>query len=134
MTRIQDQRPLSPHVGIYSWQISNTLSILHRATGVALAFGLIPLALWLISAAYYPECYAQLQGYFATLLGQLFMLGWSWAFFYHLGNGLRHLNWDMGHGFTIPEMTRSGWVVVTFSITMTIFTWAIILRKTGAFA
>lgn len=131
MTRPQDQRPLSPHVGIYRWQISNTLSILHRITGVGLSFGLVLFALWLISAAYYAECYAQIQQLAGSIVGKLFLLGWTWAFYYHLGNGMRHLNWDMGRGFTIPEMTRSGWVIVVFSITMTVFTWAIIIRKVG---
>lgn len=131
MTRPQDQRPLSPHVGIYRWQISNTLSILHRITGVGLSFGLILFALWLISAAYYPNYYAQIQQLAGSVVGKIFLLGWSWAFFYHLGNGMRHLNWDMGRGFTIPEMTRSGWVIVVFSVTMTVFTWAIIIRKVG---
>jgi succinate dehydrogenase / fumarate reductase cytochrome b subunit len=36
-------RPLSPHLQIYRWQIGNTLSILHRLTGIALALGLIAL-------------------------------------------------------------------------------------------
>ncbi len=44
-------RPLSPHLGIYRWQIGNTLSILHRLTGIALALGLVALSYWLISLA-----------------------------------------------------------------------------------
>jgi succinate dehydrogenase / fumarate reductase cytochrome b subunit len=44
-------RPLSPHLQVYRWQISNSLSILHRVTGAALALGLVALSYWLISLA-----------------------------------------------------------------------------------
>ena len=37
MARID--RPLSPHLGVYRWEISNSLSILHRMTGVMLSAG-----------------------------------------------------------------------------------------------
>lgn len=131
MARTQDQRPLSPHVGIYRWQISNTLSILHRLTGVALSIGLLVFAAWLYSAAYSPECYAMIQDYAATLLGKLALFGWTVAFYYHLGNGMRHLNWDMGRGFKLDEMARSGWVVVVFTLSMSVFTWAMILHNLG---
>ena len=34
-----EERPLSPHLTIYRWPITMTLSILHRMTGVALSVG-----------------------------------------------------------------------------------------------
>lgn len=127
MSNIHENRPLSPHVGIYRWQISNTLSILHRISGFGLSLGLIPFAAWLWSAAYSPACFAGLVAAFSTLLGKLFLFGWTLAFYYHLGNGLRHLNWDLGYGFELDEMKQSGQLVVVFAITVTIFTWAMIL-------
>ena len=39
-------RPLSPHLTIYRWPITMTLSILHRMTGVALSVGLIAFVAW----------------------------------------------------------------------------------------
>ena len=39
-------RPLSPHLQIYRWQLTSVLSILHRATGIALAVGALYLATW----------------------------------------------------------------------------------------
>lgn len=134
MAKPQDNRPLSPHVGIYRWQISNTLSILHRLTGVGLTLGLIPLALWLCGLAYDPALYDWMHMAFISIPGKLMLLGWTVAFYYHLGNGLRHLNWDIGKGFTIPEMTASGQLVVVFAIAMTIFTWTIIAQKVGLHA
>ena len=129
--RPQDQRPLSPHVGIYRWQMSNGLSILHRITGVGLSLGLIILVLWLWGAAYDAALYETLHFALGTWLGKLALLGFTAAFFYHLGNGIRHLNWDRGHGFSIPDMHASGYLVVVFTIAMTVLTWAIAHAKGG---
>jgi succinate dehydrogenase / fumarate reductase cytochrome b subunit len=133
MSHIQQQRPLSPHLSIYRWQITNTLSILHRITGFGLTLGLIPLGLWLWGIAYSPELYAWMAMAFASLLGKIALFGWTVAFYYHLGNGIRHLNWDIGNGFTIPDATASGRLVILFTITMTIFTWAMVYHNLGGF-
>lgn len=129
MSPQKSDRPLSPHLSVYRWQITNTLSILHRMTGVGLALGLALLALWLIAAAWCPSLFDTLQGLFGSIIGKLFLFGWTAAFYYHLGNGLRHLNWDLGHGFTLEEMTASGHVVIVFTISLTLFTWTLIWTK-----
>ena len=131
MSEIQEHRPLSPHVGIYRWQISNTLSILHRITGVALTIGLIPLALWLWSVAYEPALFDWLAMAFHTIVGKLALFGWTVAFYYHLGNGIRHLNWDLGRGFSLESMTASGQLVVVFALSLSIFTWAYAAHTVG---
>ena len=131
MSNLNESRPLSPHLGIYRWQITNTLSILHRLTGVALALGLIPLSLWLWGAAYQPSLFEWISSHAASIPGMIMLFGWTVAFYYHLGNGIRHLNWDLGYGFTLPEATASGWVVVVFAISLSIFTWAYVVHNTG---
>ena len=92
-------RPLSPHLQIYRWQIGNSLSILHRLTGIALALGLIALSFWLISLAGGEESYRAAARVFASPIGVLLLIGWTFAFFYHLLNGVRHLFWDLGVGY-----------------------------------
>jgi succinate dehydrogenase / fumarate reductase, cytochrome b subunit len=131
MSNIHDNRPLSPHLSIYRWQITNTLSILHRLTGVGLTIGLVPLALWLWGAAYSPELFTCMTDMAGTIIGKLFLFGWTLAFYYHLGNGIRHLNWDIGKGFELSEVLASGRVVIAFALAMTVFTWAIILKQVG---
>ena len=116
-------RPTSPHVGIYRWQIGNTLSILHRITGAALALGLVALCYWLVSIAGGPESYSVAARIFGNPLGMLFLIGWSFAFFYHLLNGVRHLFWDAGRGFERTQRHASGWLVVAGSIVLTCATW-----------
>ena len=44
-------RPRSPHLQIYRWPITMGTSILHRVTGVGLAFGTLLVAWWLVAAA-----------------------------------------------------------------------------------
>ncbi len=129
MSTQKPERPLSPHLSVYRWQITNTLSILHRMTGVALAIGLVLLALWLIGAAWCPGTYNTVTWFFGTIIGKLFLFGWTVAFYYHLGNGLRHLNWDMGRGFALAEVTASGQLILVFTAALSIFTWVIIYSK-----
>src|ERR1700692_4257747 len=87
-------RPTSPHWQIYRWQIGNSLSILHRLTGVALALGLLALGFWLVSLAGGEQSYVAAAKVFASPVGFLFLVGWTFAFLYHLLNGVRHLFWD----------------------------------------
>ena len=131
MSEIKDNRPLSPHVGIYRWQNTNTLSILHRLTGVGLTLGLFPLVLWLWGAAYEPELFDWLAMAFHTAVGEIALFGWTLAFYYHLGNGIRHLNWDLGYGFALDEVKASGQLVVVFALALSIFTWAVIAHTMG---
>lgn len=131
---MMSNRPLSPHLSIYRWQISNTLSILHRLTGVALSVGTVLLVAWLWTAAYSPEGFSCLIKIITHPAGIMLLLGWTFALYYHALNGVRHLFWDAGHGFSIPAMTRSGWIVVISSIILTGGTWACIgshLNKGG---
>src|ERR1700691_763367 len=121
-------RPLSPHLGIYRWQIGNSLSILHRATGIALAFGLIALAFWLVSLAGGEDSYRTAYRAFASPIGILFLAGWSFAFFYHFFNGLRHLFWDVGWGFERRQRHASGWFAVIGAVASTAALWVLLWR------
>lgn len=119
----RNDRPLSPHLGVYSWQISNTLSILHRATGVMLSFGAVALVGWLVSIVAGPAAYASVNGFFASPLGALMLLGWTFCFFYHLSNGIRHLFWDAGLGFEKDRARQTGWLVVGIAVVLTLAVW-----------
>lgn len=120
-----DDRPLSPHIQIYRWQITMALSILHRATGIALAVGTLLLAYWLVAAAAGPETFASAQALISSWFGRLLLFGWSFALFFHLCNGIRHLSWDAGWGFEIPTMTSTGWFVVFASLVLTVAAWVL---------
>ncbi|MGE5624816.1 MAG: succinate dehydrogenase, cytochrome b556 subunit [Bacillota bacterium] len=114
-----DNRPLSPHLGIYRWQITMTMSILHRATGVALAVGTLALVYWLVAAGMGPGAYADAQTLFGTWIGQVLLWGWTFSLFYHLCNGIRHLAWDAGWGFEIKTLYQTGYTVWVAALLLT---------------
>jgi succinate dehydrogenase / fumarate reductase, cytochrome b subunit len=117
-------RPLSPHLQIYRPQLTSVLSIMHRATGIALAVGTLLLVWWLVAAATGPEDYAVVQGVLGSWIGRLLLLGWTLSLFYHLCNGIRHLIWDTGRGLDLPTAYRSGWLVIVAAIVLTAAAWA----------
>ena len=119
-------RPTSPHLGVYRWQIGNSLSILHRLTGIALAFALLALCYWLVSLAGGEQSYDAAAKVFASLLGRVALVGWTFAFMYHLLNGMRHLFWDAGYGFERLPRHMSGWFVVAGSMALTLSVWGLI--------
>jgi succinate dehydrogenase / fumarate reductase cytochrome b subunit len=116
-------RPLSPHVGIYKWQVSNTLSILHRATGVFLTLGSLALVAWIVATALGQSSYDTVLSVLSSPFGLLVLFGQSFAFFYHLANGIRHLVWDVGYGFDKKVAQKSGWVAFIASLLVTIAFW-----------
>jgi len=120
MARID--RPLSPFL-IYRWEISNTLSFLHRATGVMLSIGSLALVGWLMSVVSGHDAYARLTAFFAGIIGGLMLFGLTFCFFYHLGNGIRHLVWDAGYGFEPEHARRSGWIVFISALLLTLMFW-----------
>lgn len=120
-------RPLSPHLQIYKPQITSVMSILHRATGMVLALGAVFLVWWLAAAAAGPQSYAGAQAFFGSWFGQLGLLAWSFAFYYHLCNGLRHLYWDTGRGMSIEAVNRSGMVALVAALVLVGITWAVAL-------
>ena len=122
---IADERPLSPHLQIYRWQLTSVLSILHRASGIALAAGAVLLVWWLAAAAAGPGPYDGVRHFLASWLGLLMLLLWSAALFYHLCNGLRHLWWDTGRGLDLKSVYASGWAVVTAAALLTAVAWAV---------
>ncbi len=118
-------RPLSPHLQVYRFQWTMALSIVHRITGAGLAVGTILLVWWLLALAAGPDYYAYVQGLLGTWLGRLLLFGWSWALFYHLCNGIRHLCWDAVWGFEIRTAFVSGMLVAAASIVLTLLAWSI---------
>lgn len=117
------ERPLSPHLTIYRPQMTTMLSILHRITGVLLITALLAFIWWLVAAATGPESYNQFLCYASSGFGQLLMIGGSFALYYHLCNGIRHLVWDTGRLFEIEDAKRAGYLVLFSAVALTVITW-----------
>ena len=125
------QRPLSPHLQVYKWQVQMVTSILHRATGVALVVGLVAMVWGLMALAGGPERWEAFAECVGSPLGQLVLFGFAWALAYHLLNGIRHLVQDAGHGYAIPDFVRNSWVSIIGSVLLVALVWGIVLMRWG---
>jgi succinate dehydrogenase / fumarate reductase cytochrome b subunit len=129
----QRARPLSPFLH-YRWQYTNTLSILHRITGVLLSLGFFLLVYWLAAAAAGAERYASALAVLGAPLAQVVLVGAAFSFCYHLLNGVRHLFFDLGHGFELATARKSGWAVALGAVVLGIVVWFAVRAGLGGAA
>ncbi len=126
---VKQYRPLSPHLQVYKPQITSVMSILHRITGVALIVGTVPLVLWLWGLAYDAEMLSCIKNFLGAWYGVVLMIGWTVAFYYHLANGLRHMYWDTGRGFSMSSVNFTGMLTIVFVLVATGVTWMVLLQE-----
>ena len=119
------RRPLSPHLQIYKPQLTLALSIFHRITGVALSAGTVLLVWWLVAAATSDASFATVSAVLHTWVGHLVLFGWTAALWYHFCAGMRHLVWDAGFGFELPQVHASAAVVLGATGALTVLTWLV---------
>lgn len=119
------QRPLSPHIQIYRWTLTMSLSILHRITGMALYAGTLLLAWWLAAAAIGPEAYGFFQETAGGRFGRLVLFGYTWALFHHMFGGIKHLVWDTGRGFDLGTVELLSWLAALLPVALTLATWVL---------
>ncbi|RTL69366.1 MAG: succinate dehydrogenase, cytochrome b556 subunit [Hyphomicrobiales bacterium] len=127
-------RPLSPHLSIYRFQINMLMSILHRITGAANYFGSAFLAAWLLSAAVGRKEYDSLNALLTHPIGMLLVFGYTWSVIHHMVGGVRHLIWDTGRGLTIGQVNSLSWLTLTLSLALTCLVWAVGLISRGVIA
>ncbi|MEO8778280.1 MAG: succinate dehydrogenase, cytochrome b556 subunit [Rhodanobacter sp.] len=125
------QRPLSPHLQVYSRQVQMMSSITHRITGVALAVGSLLVVCGLLQLASGETSFESFKGLVGSPLGTILMIGWSWSLFFHLCNGIRHLIQDAGLGFEIPQFVRSSKLSYVGSVVLTVLVWIYVLMAGG---
>lgn len=129
---MQKERPLSPHLQIYRLTLNMKLSVLHRGTGTILALSTPLLVIWLMTLAAGPQAYAELQSYLSHWFFKLVLLGYVFSMSYHLCNGVRHLFWDVGHGYSNQQVNRSGIIAILVSLALTGGIFALALHNGGA--
>ena len=108
-------KPLSPHLQVYKPQITSVLSIMHRGTGVFLSLGAFALACWLVALASGESHFESVKSAFGAWPIKILLVGWVFAFYYHLCNGIRHLFWDIGKGFELETLQKTGYMVLIAS-------------------
>uniref|UniRef100_A0A8D0GQZ2 Succinate dehydrogenase cytochrome b560 subunit, mitochondrial n=1 Tax=Sphenodon punctatus TaxID=8508 RepID=A0A8D0GQZ2_SPHPU len=110
----RSNRPVSPHVTIYRWSLPMMMSISHRGTGVGMSLGV---SFFGVAALVLPGPFPDyLELVKALSLGPALIYTAKFAlafpFTYHTWNGVRHLMWDLGKGFKIPQVYQSGVLVL----------------------
>lgn len=118
-------RPLSPHLQIYRRTLTMMMSIIHRATGVALYAGTLLLVWWLTAAATSDAYFDMVQAVFGSWIGRLVLFGFTWALVHHVAGGIRHLIWDTGRAFDLPTVEVVARITLAASIIITIALWVI---------
>lgn len=121
-------RPLSPHLSIYRFTLTMTMSIVHRATGIALYGGMLVLLLWVVAAAIGGGFFDGINALFGSWFGYLVMFGFTWVLFHHMLGGVRHFIWDRAVGLdaasreTIVRVALGASIVLTLAV-WTVFVW-----------
>lgn len=120
-------RPLSPHLSIYRFTWTMAMSIVHRATGMALYFAVPLLAVWLWAVAAGEQTYGVFAALASSWFGIAILIGLSWALIHHAIGGVRHIIWDTGTG--VDRASRFLWAKATLagSIVLTTLLWLSIL-------
>jgi len=118
-------RPLSPHILIYRWTITMTMSIVHRATGIANYVGTTLLVLWLGAAAWGPEPLNAVNALYGSWFGQLVLFLYTWSLLHHMLGGIRHFIWDFIIGLEPGQREALAWANLAASIVLTLLVWTV---------
>ena len=132
-------RPLSPHLTIWKWGPHMLVSILHRATGTALAIGGgILLVWWLIALAGGEASYAGFVDLMTSdrtgrlnLIPAVVLIGLTWSFLQHMCSGIRHLLLDTGAGYELKTNKSGAMATLAISIVLTIAIWGSVFAHVG---
>jgi succinate dehydrogenase / fumarate reductase cytochrome b subunit len=120
-------RPISPHLQIYTLPLTGIISISHRLTGVFLSVGLIGIVMMLAQIRNGMLSYLQMQSMLQFLPIKLLIAGFIYALIFHLCHGIRHLIWDVGQSFSRETLTRYALIEIFASLILTIITLVVLL-------
>jgi len=118
-------RPLSPHLSIYRFTLTMTMSIVHRATGIALYGGTLVLLLWVLAAAFGGGFFDSVNWLFGSWFGQLVLFGYTWVLFHHMLGGIRHFLWDFTLGMDAAGRELLVRLQLGASVALTLIVWAV---------
>jgi succinate dehydrogenase cytochrome b subunit len=127
MSEMSRNRPLSPHLQVYSFIPTMAMSIIHRITGGAMYFGTLLVAWWLIAAASGEEYFNWVNGIYGSWIGLIVLFGYTWALVHHMLGGLRHFMWDLGYGFGKEFTTKLALALPVASVLVTVALWLVVL-------
>jgi len=130
-------RPLSPHLTIWKWGPHMAVSIVHRATGVALSLGGgVLFVWWLLALAGGEASYASFVDLMTSdrtgklnFIPAIILIGLTWSFLQHMCSGIRHLLLDTGAGYELKRNKLGSMATFVISIVLTLAIWASIFAR-----
>lgn len=117
------ERPLSPHLQVYRLPYNAIMSISGRGVGMLLSLCLIILLSWFVAVTWYPELYDYTLAFIDTPYTKYGFIGLAFLVFFYIGNGIRHVLWDMGIGVNEKAGILSGNIVLLLSAILTFGLW-----------
>ena len=122
---MENKKPLSPHIQIYSWNISSLISISHRITGVINILALTLICLWIALLLLGELNYEYIKLFLQSFFGKFLILCLTWSFIFQILSEIRHLFWDFGYGFELITSKISGLFVIFGSFILTVLIYLI---------
>ena len=122
---MENKKPLSPHIQIYSWNISSLISISHRITGVINILILTLICLWIGLLLLGESNYEYIKFFLQSYFGKFLILCLTWSFIFQILSEIRHLFWDFGYGFELTTSKISGLFVIFGSFILTVLIYLI---------
>ena len=122
---MENKKPLSPHIQIYSWNISSLISISHRITGVINILALTLICLWITLLLLGESNYEYIKLFLQSFFGKFLILCLTWSFIFQILSEIRHLFWDFGYGFELMTSKITGLIVIFGSFVLTILIYLI---------
>ena len=122
---MENKKPLSPHIQIYSWHISSLVSISHRITGIINIIAITVICFWSCWLILGENNYDFLNYFLGSLISKFIILGVVWSFSFQTLSEIRHLIMDMGYGFELQTTKVTGLLVIFGSLVLTVIIYLI---------
>ena len=115
-----DHRPLSPHITVHKWILSQIMSITHRSAAIIYSFGMLFISLWLLSLSFGPKYYSIFQLFFFNIIGRIIIFFFIFCFFFYFIEELRRFFWGFGLGLNIKTIKITNYIVIFCSVTISV--------------
>ena len=125
MISMENKKPLSPHIQIYSWHISSLVSISHRITGIINIIAITVICFWSCWLILGENNYDFVNYFLGSLISKFIILGVVWSFSFQILSEIRHLIMDMGYGFELQTTKVTGLLVILGSLVLTVIIYLI---------
>lgn len=96
-------RPLTPHLTIYSNQITSNYSIWHRITGIVL-IGILLTYITFLKMSFFLFCLKIINLNLLLSLKNIVTINIIIIFTYHVLSGLKHIKWDLNYGIYLNQI------------------------------